>query len=61
MPLPLAHIAGVPVEELLLPTVSAWSMGWVVVRALTARQSKRPVQDGDADGQARPPAGATER
>jgi hypothetical protein len=39
--LPLAHIAGVPVEELALPAMSAWSVGWLALRVMLRRESDR--------------------
>jgi hypothetical protein len=38
---PLAHIAGLPVEEFALPAVSAWSAGWLALRVMLRRESAR--------------------
>jgi hypothetical protein len=38
---PLAHIAGLPVEELALPAMSAWSVSWLALRLMLRRESNR--------------------
>ena len=41
MTLPIAHIAGVPVEELLLPIVYGAGALWGAARAFTSEPAKR--------------------
>jgi hypothetical protein len=41
MQLPIAHIAGVPVEELLLPIVYGAGAVWGAARAFTSEPAKR--------------------
>jgi len=58
---PLAHIAGLPVEETILPLVSASGAGLLAVLALPARLRRRGLRAATGRSGTRLSPGATPR